>query len=79
MPKRTPGNPAAEHVEDRMKKIKEQIKTDLSTAWQKLTSPQREEIERRHKQGDSISQIACKASLTRSFVHSYVLYLNGAA
>jgi hypothetical protein len=55
------------------------MKTDLETAYLKLRKDQKDEIERRWKAGERISRIACKASLTRSFVHSYVMHLNGKA
>lgn len=54
------------------------IFNELQDAWKHLTEAQRFEIVRRKALGESISQIACRASLTRSFVHSYVRKLNSA-
>lgn len=56
--------------------MKEKIKVDseLDNAWKHLTQRQMQDIDR--LKGESISGIACKLGLTRSFVHSYIRKLN---
>jgi hypothetical protein len=52
--------------------------SELDDAYKKLTTSQREALDRyfRSNPGASISRAACKLSLTRSFVHSYTRHLN---
>ena len=51
--------------------------SELDTAHEKLTKEQKKRIEDEWKHGeDSVSGIACKLSLTRSFVQSYIRFLN---
>ncbi len=59
---------------DNFKKL--MLPNELRDAWEHLTPSQRDSIEKLRRT-HSISGIACKLALTRSFVHSYIRKLNG--
>lgn len=50
-------------------------KSELFTAHRNLTLEQCENIKHWHDKGFAINQIACILSLTKSYVHSYVIKL----
>ena len=52
----------------------------LDTAYEKLTNEQKRRIDAMLKEGGhSNSRIACKLSLTKSFVDSYVRFVNSSS
>lgn len=52
----------------------------LDTAYEKLTDEQKRRIDAMLKEGGhTVSHIACKLSLTRSFVQSYVRFVNSSS